>query len=203
MDKRFFVSGIGTSVGKTIVCAALTKLWGAAYWKPVQSGDLDRSDSMLIRDLLGEGTVIYPERFRLRTAVSPHYAAELDAVEIHLDDFQLPCEEGNLIVEGAGGLYVPLNSHEFMLDLIKRLALPVILVCVDYLGSINHSLLSIRTLQNAGISIAYVVFNGEFNEASRRILLSQIPEQTEVLELSNLGSLDAAGLAEAIQEMNI
>src|SRR5690606_37879364 len=143
--------GIGTSVGKTIAAAALTERWSASYWKPIQSGDLVCSDSMMIRALGAAKGHIFPEAYRLNTAASPHYAAQIDDTEIRLADFQLPQTSANLIVEGAGGLLVPLNEEEFIVDLIAHLGSPVILVCADYLGSINHSLLSFALLENKGI----------------------------------------------------
>ncbi|WP_313259818.1 dethiobiotin synthase [Sphingobacterium sp.] len=203
MNKKYFVTGIGTSVGKTIVSAVLVKLWNAEYWKPIQSGDLESSDSQMLRTLVGAGLIVHPERFKLNTAASPHYAAEVDGVEIKLQDFQLPETSGNLIVEGAGGMFVPINDQHFILDLVAYLDLPVILVCSDYLGSINHSLLSFHSLNERGIAVDYIVLNGEFKEASKRILIKNKPAGSKIIEIPKLESLDAAGLKKAILKIRI
>ncbi|WP_313516459.1 dethiobiotin synthase [Sphingobacterium sp.] len=203
MNKKYFVTGIGTSVGKTIVSAVLVKLWNAEYWKPIQSGDLESSDSQMLRTLVGAELEVHPERFKLNTAASPHYAAEVDGVEIKLQDFQLPACNGNLIVEGAGGMFVPINDQHFILDLVVYLDLPVILVCSDYLGSINHSLLSFHSLNERGIAVDYIVLNGEFKEASKRILIKNRPAGSKIIEIPQLESLDAVGLEKAILKIRI
>lgn len=203
MNKKYFVTGIGTSVGKTIVSAVLVKLWNAEYWKPIQSGDLESSDSQMLRTLVGPELIVHPERFKLNTAASPHYAAEVDGVEIKLQDFQLPECSGNLIVEGAGGIFVPISDQHFILDLVAYLDLPVILVCSDYLGSINHSLLSFHSLSERGVAVDYIVLNGEFKEASKRILIKNKPVGSKIIEIPQLESLDAAGLEKAILKIRI
>lgn len=203
MDKKYFLTGIGTSVGKTIVAAALTKLWDACYWKPIQSGDLDNTDSMTVRQLLGDQVRIFPERYKLITPASPHYAASLDGIAMKVADFQLPNPAGNLIVEGAGGLHVPINEDELIIDLIEHLSLETIIVCSDYLGSINHSLLSFESLANRGIPVAYIVLNGDFNESTRRILTARKPAEAEIITIPHLTSVDAFGLQHALQELKI
>lgn len=168
---QFFVTGIGTEVGKTIVSAILTEALAADYWKPIQSGDLDNTDSMKIeRWISNPHTRIHPERYRLNQPLSPHASAALDGVEIKVSDFELPKTNRPLIVEGAGGLLVPLSLQETMLDLIEHLQLPVILVVRHYLGSINHTLLSLEVLRARGIALAGVVYNGVANEASERAI---------------------------------
>ena len=142
---RLFVTGIGTEVGKTVIAAILTEALEADYWKPVQAGDLDYSDTHKVRDLVShDKSVFHPETHALHHPMSPHAAAERDGVEISLDDFQLPQTENNLIVEGAGGLMVPLNSKDCIIDLIEKLDIEVVLVSRNYLGSINHTLLSVE-----------------------------------------------------------
>ena len=142
---RLFVTGIGTEVGKTVIAAILTEALEADYWKPVQAGDLDYSDTHKVRDLVSnDKSVFHPETHALHHPMSPHAAAERDGVEISLDDFQLPQTENNLIVEGAGGLMVPLNSKDCIIDLIEKLDIEVVLVSRTYLGSINHTLLSVE-----------------------------------------------------------
>lgn len=203
MSKKYFVTGIGTSVGKTIVSAALVKLWNAEYWKPIQSGDLESSDSLMLRALVGNELIVHPERYKLNTPASPHYSAEVDGVEISIQDFQLPETNGNLIVEGAGGMFVPINDQEFIIDLAEHLDLPVILVCSDYLGSINHSLLSFHSLNQRGIAVEYIVLNGEFKESSRRILIKNKPAGSKIMEIPQLETVDAAGLEKAIKKIRI
>ena len=168
---QFFITGIGTEVGKTIVSAILTEALAADYWKPIQSGDLNNTDSMKIqRCISNPHTRIHPERYRLNQPLSPHASAALDGIEIKVSDFELPKTDRPLIVEGAGGLLVPLSLQETMLDLIQHLQLPVILVVRHYLGSINHTLLSLEVLRLRGIALAGVVYNGVENEASERAI---------------------------------
>ena len=126
---QFFLTGIGTEIGKTVVAATLVEALHADYWKPIQSGDLDHTDSMKIQNWISNPhTRIHPERFRLNSPLSPHASAAIDGVEIKVRDFQLPDTTRPLIVEGAGGLMVPVNHRETMLGLIQHLNLPVILV---------------------------------------------------------------------------
>ncbi len=186
MFPNYFISGIGTGVGKTIASAILTQVWAADYWKPLQAGDLDYSDSDTVRGLSRQVKKIHPERFRLNLAASPHEAAEADHLSISLADFDLPATDNRLIVEGAGGLFVPLNEQHFMIDLIERLKLPVILVIRDYLGCINHALLSINALRTRNIPLAYVLFNGNFKPATKGIIQKHLPGQVLTLDLPEL-----------------
>lgn len=180
---RFFITGIGTGVGKTVVSAVLAQHFQAGYWKPIQSGDLAQSDSIEVGGLINPYLKIYPERFRLQLAVSPHQAAEAEDVRIELSDFQLPRTDGPLIVEGAGGLFVPINDQHFVIELIEQLQLPAVLVVRDYLGCINHTLLSVQALKAASIPVAFVVFNGIFNPATRAVLISHCPAEATIIEL--------------------
>ncbi len=168
---KFFVAGIGTEVGKTVASAVIAEALQAYYWKPIQAGDLEDSDSIKVKRWT-QNVVVLKERYCLFQPMSPHAAAKIDGIEIKKEDFQLPDVEGNLIVEGAGGLMVPINEHGFlMLDLVEYFDLPVILVSRNYLGSINHTLLSVEALKNRGISIAGILFNGEENKETERIIL--------------------------------
>jgi dethiobiotin synthetase len=171
--KKYFISGIGTDVGKTIVSAVFTEALEADYWKPIQAGDLHLSDTDKVKILVSNTkSVFHPERYRLNTPASPHYAAEVDGIEIALSDFSIPKTDNTLLIEGAGGLMVPLNSKETVVDLVKQLDLPLILVSRNYLGSINHTMLSIGLLKNKGIEIAGIIFNGEPNPASESWILN-------------------------------
>ena len=159
--KPLFVTGIGTGIGKTIVSAVLVEKLKADYWKPVQSGDLDKSDSLSIQNLVSNTvTKIHTESYRLTQPFSPHKSAAIDGITIDPDSINLPKTSNALIVEGAGGLMVPLNNKFLIIDLIKKLGIEVVLVSQNYLGSINHTLLSIYALKNYGIPIRGIVFNG-------------------------------------------
>jgi dethiobiotin synthetase len=170
---NFFISGIGTDVGKTVVSSILVEALQADYWKPVQAGDLAFGDCDRAKSLItNKKSQFHPETYRLNTPASPHFAAEVDGIEIGLDAFQLPKTENTLIVEGAGGLLVPLNSKETVLDLIQKLKIPVILVSRNYLGSINHTMLSVEVLKQRNIPIAGIVFNGVPNPATESWILN-------------------------------
>lgn len=189
MAATYFVTGIGTGIGKTIVSAVLTEKLKADYWKPIQSGDLDQSDSLTVASLISNPTSkIHKEAFRLSQPLSPHLSARLDDVQIKLSDFRLPDTKNDLIIEGAGGLMVPLNDQELILDLIKRLGAEVIVVSQNYLGSINHSLLTIGTLKQHQIPIKGLIFSGNANEESERYILnySQVPCLGGIPLLKNL-----------------
>lgn len=176
--KGYFVTGIGTEIGKTVVSSILVEALGADYWKPVQAGDLHNSDSIKIQAWTQHSNIrIHREAFRLNTPMSPHAAADIDQVELQVQDFKLPETENTLVVEGAGGLLVPLNEEECMIDLIEHLDLPVILVSHNYLGSINHTLLSIEALRHRNIPIAALIFNGTPSPTSETIIkkMGRIP----------------------------
>jgi dethiobiotin synthetase len=184
---QFFITGIGTEIGKTVVSAIVTEYLQADYWKPVQSGDLHWTDTMKVQSLISNTkSVFHPERHRLNAPLSPHASAALDGVQIKLSDFTLPHTSNHLVVEGAGGLMVPLNEHDVLLDLIQQLQIPVILVSRNYLGSINHTLLSFDALKQRNIPIAGIVFNGEPNPASE----SFIENYTQLPVLFRVGNLD-------------
>jgi|TARA_R110000737_G_scaffold224336_3_gene239344 dethiobiotin synthetase len=174
LSKTLFISGISTDVGKTVVSAILAEALESNYWKPVQAGDLDNSDSLKIRRYCSEKVTILDERFRLSQPMSPHAAAEIDQVNIEVDDFQTPMVEGSLVIEGAGGLMVPLNSKGLLVvDLIQKNNWPVVLVSRHYLGSINHTLLSIEVLKKRNIEIAGIVFVGDENKSTESIIANK------------------------------
>jgi dethiobiotin synthetase len=170
--KRFVVSGIGTEVGKTVASAILAEALEADYWKPVQAGDLDNTDTMKVQRWTSKVNCL-PERYKLNTPASPHYAAAVDGIRISASDFKIPETEQNLIIEGAGGLMVPLNNAGLLyIDLFQAWQIPVILVSRHYLGSINHTLLSVDALKRRGIPIAGILFNGDENRATEEIVSS-------------------------------
>ena len=170
---KLFITGIGTDVGKTIASAIVTEALEADYWKPVQAGDLENSDSHKVKSFLSnEKTVIHPNSYALNTPASPHFAAELDRISIDLDKIIEPKTENHLVIEGAGGVFVPLNSKDCVIDLIQP-DYKVIVVSRHYLGSINHTLLTIEALQNRKITVAGIVFSGDENKATEAIILSK------------------------------
>lgn len=159
-----FVTGTDTGVGKTVVSAWLALHWQAAYWKPIQSGlGEGATDSEWVARWSGQAP--FAETYRLRTPASPHLAARLDGQRIRLDAFSLP-KAPRLIVEGAGGVMVPLNDEHLMLDLMRRLRLPVLLVARPALGTINHTLLSLRVLRDSGIDVLGVILNGPTSDTT-------------------------------------
>lgn len=197
MNTKYFITGIGTGIGKTVTSAILTRYFKADYWKPVQSGDLDRSDSMLVSKFNNENIDVHPERYRLKYPASPHQSAAMENIEIKVRDFELPDTENILLTEGAGGLFVPLNNTEFIIDLIAHLNVPVILVVRDYLGCINHTLLSVEALRSRDIEIAFVVLNGSFVTETKEIILKHIPSGTKVIELPELDILSKESIQKA------
>lgn len=203
MKQQYFITGIGTGIGKTITSAVLTEKLNADYWKPIQSGDLDQSDSLSVENLISNSkTKIHPELYRLNQPLSPHLSAKLDGIEIELNKIKLPETENNLIVEGAGGLMVPLNSKELILDLIKQLNIPVIVVSQNYLGSINHTLLTISTLLRYQISIKGIVFNGDTNFESEDYIL-KYTGVNHLGNIPNLKSLDKSNIIAAGKNLTI
>jgi dethiobiotin synthetase len=173
--RKIFVTGIGTDVGKTVVCAILTEALKADYWKPIQCGREPSTDSESIKDLL-TNTVskIYPETYCLKGHLSPHAAAELEGVKIDLSKIIAPqTTNSTIIIEGAGGLMVPLNDTDVVGDMISRLKAEVIVVSNFYLGSINHTLLTCSELKRRNIPVTGIIFNGDYNKASADIILKQ------------------------------
>ena len=171
--KPLFVTGIGTGIGKTLISAILVEKLKADYWKPVQAGELDNSDTMKVKSLVSNTTsVFHPETYRLTQPYSPHKAAMLDSIAIDEKEISLPQTNNQLIIEGAGGLMVPLNDHFLMIDMVKQLDAEVVLVSQNYLGSINHTLLSVEALQQRNIPIKGIIFNGEANSSTEEFILS-------------------------------
>ena len=170
--KIIFVTGIGTGIGKTIVSAVLVEKLKADYWKPVQSGDLADSDSIKVKQLVSnKRSYFFPETYQLTQPFSPHKSAALDGITIEATKFVLPNTENDLIIEGAGGLMVPLNDNFMIIDLIKQLNAEVVLVSRNYLGSINHTLLSVFALKQQQIPVRGIIFNGESDTYSEDYIL--------------------------------
>ncbi|WP_158730072.1 MULTISPECIES: dethiobiotin synthase [unclassified Flavobacterium] len=170
---KLFITGIGTDVGKTIAAAIITEALEADYWKPIQAGDLDHSDSHKVKSFLSNSkTVFHPNAYALKTPASPHYAAACDGVVIDLQKIVEPKTDNHLVVEGAGGVFVPINDTDCVIDLIQS-DYKVIVVSRHYLGSINHTLLTIEALQNRKIEVAGILFSGDENNATETIILSK------------------------------
>ena len=162
-----FVTGIGTGVGKTLASAVVAEALGAGYWKPVQTGD--ESDAAYVGARLTK-PCIYPEVYRLALPASPHIAARAEGVEIDLERIVAALPPGDVVVEGAGGLLVPLNGDDFMADLALRLDARVVLVSRNYLGSINHSLLTARVAREWGLRVAGWIFNDQYGDYEEEIV---------------------------------
>ena len=170
---KLFITGIGTDVGKTIASSIVVEALKADYWKPIQAGDLDNSDSHKIESYISnDKTVIHENSYLLNTPASPHLAAQIDGISINLNQIIEPSTKNHLVIEGAGGLFVPLNNTDCVIDLIKS-DYKVVVVSRHYLGSINHTLLTIEALQNRKINIAGIIFNGNENKATEEIILSK------------------------------
>jgi len=170
---KLFVTGIGTDVGKTVAATIITEALEADYWKPVQAGDLDYSDSHKIKEKLSNAkTRIFDNAYALNTPASPHVAAKMDDVVIDLKKIKEPKTKNHLVIEGAGGVLVPLNDTDSIIDLIQP-DYKVIVVSRHYLGSINHTLLTIEILKARGLDIAGIIFSGKENTDSESIILNR------------------------------
>jgi dethiobiotin synthetase len=185
----YFVTAIGTDSGKTLVSAILTQALQADYWKPVQAGlpaDIDTVYKLVKNPV----TRFHPEAYRLLHPMSPHAAAQQENKHIRLDQIELPSFEKDLVIEGAGGLLVPLNKEEFVIDMAHRFKATVILVANLYLGSINHTLLTVNELKRRNLPVKGIVFNWAGNADSEDIILKhsgyrcllRIPEEHSVNE---------------------
>ena len=190
-----FVTGTDTGVGKTVAAACLARAWRAGYWKPVQTGmatgDDDTATVVALAGLSSEHT--HAPAYALQAPLSPHAAAELEGVRITMDAIALPRSAHPLVVEGAGGLFVPLNDRDFMIDLMARLAVPILLVARSTLGTINHTLLSLAALRSRGLPIAGVVLNGP-PDAGNRAAIERFGQVRVVAELPRVDPLDRAAL---------
>lgn len=170
---KLFITGISTDVGKTIASAIIVEALQADYWKPIQAGDLDNSDSHKIQSLVSNTKIkIHPNSYQLNTPASPHFAAELDGITIDLKKIKEPKTQNHFVIEGAGGVFVPLNETDCVIDLIRP-DYKVIVISRHYLGSINHTLLTIEALKNRKINIAGIIFSGDENKATESIILNK------------------------------
>ena len=177
MNDTYFITGISTEVGKTISSAIVVESLQADYWKPIQSGDLDNSDTMKVKSLISNSiSTFFPSNYEFDYPASPHLSAQMEGRHIELAHIKRPHSSNTLVIEGAGGLFVPLNERNTILDLM----LPtdkIVLVSRHYLGSINHTMLSVEALQRRGLNIVGIIFSGEENTATESWIASytQIP----------------------------
>ncbi|GAB5408779.1 MAG: dethiobiotin synthase [Balneolaceae bacterium] len=193
----FFITGTDTGIGKTLVSAMLMSALDATYWKPIQAGLDEETDTEFVQRFSEvESSRIIPERYRLETPMSPHGAADIDGISISLNDFQIPeFNTKHLIVEGAGGLIVPINWEYTILDLIEQLRLPVLLVARSSLGTLNHTLLSLEALKNRNIEVFGVVLNGDRHQSNKETIehFGKVP----VFEVEQIENFNRDTLSEA------
>lgn len=187
--KRYFITGIDTNVGKTIVSAVLVEALEADYWKPIQSGYTDGTDLKELSKLISNSTTkLHPEVYSFAAPVSPHLAAAIENKKIQLNDIVLPETKNHMIIEGAGGMMVPLNKNSYVIQLARELDAEIILVVRNYLGCINHSLLSIDYLLRNKYKVKGLILNGNFDplvesaitQYSDIPVLAKFPEQGEI-----------------------
>ncbi len=196
--KGLIVSGTDTNIGKTILAAGLVAALNGRYWKPVQAGLEGGGDSAIVAKLAPEAQ-IHAEAYRLNQPLSPHYAAVLDDIAIDSTRLALPLGDAPLVVEGAGGLLVPLSDKLLFADIFLRWKLPVVLAARTTLGTINHTLLSLEALRSRSIHIAGVAFIGDENPESERIIC-KIGAVRRLGRLPWLAPLDAENLRQAMAE---
>ncbi|MEL0326859.1 MAG: dethiobiotin synthase [Burkholderiaceae bacterium] len=162
----FFLTGTDTEVGKTVICAWLMVHYQYHYWKPIQSG-MDSPDTKAIQKITGfDNSFFFPPAYELQQPLSPHESAKRDGIKIELANFLLPRQETKVIVEGAGGILVPINEKHFIVDIIKKLKLPILLVARSGLGTINHTLLTVSELKKRNLPLLGIILNGKRNQRS-------------------------------------
>lgn len=175
-QKKYFITGISTEVGKTIASAIVTEALEADYWKPIQSGDLHFSDTDKVKKLISNSiSVFHSNSYALKTPMSPHASAEIDGVQIDVKEIKEPKTKNHLVIEGAGGLLVPLNDSDTILDLIRP-EYRVIVVSRHYLGSINHTLLTVNLLKEKGFEVS-IIFSGDEHPTTESIIekMTKVP----------------------------
>ncbi len=186
---NYFVTAIHTDSGKTLVSAILTEMLHADYWKPIQSGE-PRDTEEVMRLVSSKTSQFFKEAYLLKTPASPHASAKIDGVQISLEDIIPPVSNRDLIIEGAGGVLVPLNDEDMVIDIASRIPCEIVLVSNLYLGNINHTLLTFELLKSRNLKIKGLIFNGESNPESERIIehytglqvLLRIEQESEVNE---------------------
>jgi dethiobiotin synthetase len=202
MHKSIAIIGIHTGIGKTVVSAVIAEAIGADYWKPVQAG-IEERDMSLVQELLTNGGArVHREAVLLTQPVSPHAAAEYDGVTIDFREFKWPETDKVLLVETAGGLMSPISAEETMIDFIQYYDLPVVLVTNNYLGSINHTLLTLEVLHDGGVQVLGIVVSGDENRQSESFIenYSNVPIIAHVPQLINLDAESVHIVAKSLQD---
>ena len=185
----FFLTGTDTEVGKTVICAWLMVHYQYHYWKPIQSG-MESPDTKTIQKITEfDNSFFFPPAYELQQPLSPHESAKRDGIEIELTSFLLPQKEGKLIVEGAGGILVPINEKHFIIDMIKLLKLPILLVARSGLGTINHTLLTVSELKKRNLPLQGIILNGEKNQSNKEAV-EKYSGVSVVSELEPMDTLD-------------
>lgn len=195
------IVGIHTGIGKTICSAIVCQALGYDYWKPVQAGDLDNTDSIFIkRNVTNENCFVHPEAYKLTIPASPHYAAELDGVEIMPGDIKMPPTNNQLVIETAGGVMSPLSNSFLNIDLAAQLNLPAIIVSNNYLGSINHTLLTVAAMQQRNIPVKGLVFSGKEFASTREFILqyTKLPLLFSIPQLEEISKETIADYAKTL-----
>lgn len=190
-----FVTGTDTGVGKTVVSALLTAGLGATYWKPIQSGTLEETDTQFVKRVTNlPGKHFREERFTFTQPLSPHASSQIDGHTVKIEKFELPyIRTRHLIVEGAGGLMVPINEKDMIIDLISHFNLPVVLVARSGLGTLNHTLLSIEALKKRNIEIWGVIMNGPLHY-NNRLALEKYGDVSVKAEIEHMENIDPESL---------
>jgi dethiobiotin synthase len=201
--RGFFVTGTDTDVGKTVVSAWLLAHLDACYWKPVQAGTVPETDTQMVRRLaeLPEDRIV-PEAYVLKEPLAPHEAARREGIGIDMAKLVAPQDGRLLIVEGAGGLLVPLNEQDYVIDLIEDLNLPVILVARSTLGTINHTLLSLEALRRRGLVVAGVVINGP-ESPHNRAAIERYGKTQVIAEIPRLDTVTRSALRQIAPEFDL
>ncbi len=202
--KDLFITGIDTGIGKTLTSAIFARALAYDYWKPIQCGSLEKTDSDVIRDLLScDISKVHAESYIFKKPASPHIAA--GDQHIDMKKIERPTTEKSLIIEGAGGILVPINNKHYIVDLIQKFNCHVVVVSKNYIGSINHTLLTLEALKIRGISILGVVFNGEKKKEIENSILSRckIPELLHILPEKKINSEIIMKYAERFKRQNV
>ena len=183
---NYFITAIGTDSGKTLISAALAKAINADYWKPIQAGFPTDTDT--VKALTHDEIKIHPEHIILQTPASPHAAAAIENIDLRIRDISAPSTANNLIIEGAGGCMVPINHQEMMIDLAPYFKAEIVLISNNYLGSINHTLLTIELIKKRGYKIKGIIFNGSPNQPTEEVILkyTKLPCIHKVLPLKEV-----------------
>lgn len=198
---KVVVIGIHTGIGKTFCSTVMVEALKADYWKPIQAGDLDQSDTLFVKaHTASANRRFHPEAYRLNTPASPHYAAQLDGISIALENVHVPETENHLIIETAGGLMSPINESQTVLDLVKHLNLPVILVVGYYLGSINHTMLTLNVLQQHQIPLLGLAFSGHEVAHSKSFILQNC-KAPELFSLPFVEEVNTAAVQQLAQHI--